>query len=543
MDADITPGTSLDITLDTRRDWPHFSWLNSASRGADVVTYKVPSFWNESTATSLKVNGQTVPVIYFPSGRWQYDWAQFTIGSGTTTIELTALDDAPITSWDISPRTLHLKGAVRGSTLSFTINEPLYLIVRLEGRPPVTLLIDAPEDNIPNPDDAGVLDVTKDEYGADATGQKYSHDAIQLAIDSASAMGGATVYVPPGEYICGNLVLKSNVRFYLAGGAYLRYTGDRDVYTVSWTNESGNDFTFWVTTEYNSSNIHFDGRGVLDGNGFEALHNPDLIGVTPLAPIITDNFRFTGPVVKESSFWTVNVMMVHNAEFLDLKVIGRHDILNNDGIDFNSCHNVLVKRSIAIAWDDPYSTKTWDPQRESGGVFRDIPGPTGPQANIHMENLVAWTGCFGVKVGEGSVYPQTNITYKDVCVVDAAVAMGIHHRYGTALLSNINFESISVENLTAPIDYGSRTWYAIFSLDVGEAAGPISDVRTKDITLYTLGTTPARVDGWNETAQISRVSFDDIFVVELGRYARTLEEAGVTNISYVADDPVITYTT
>lgn len=540
MDVDIDPAFSLDITINNRAGSLFDEPSSGPLKSAEIVTYKVPSFWTASAATSLTVNGKKVPVVYFPSNRWQYDYAQFTMSSGSATIELSALDDAPITSYSISPRKLGLSGTIKGSKLSFTISEPLYLIVRLEGRPPVALLVDPPENGIPNPENSNVLDVTADQYGADGTGKRYSHQAIQAAIDHASSAGGATVYIPPGEYICGNLVLKSNVHFYLAGGAYLRYTGDPDTYKVSWRNDAGAPFTFWVTTQYNSMNIHIDGRGVFDGNGYEALHNPRLIGVTPLAPIITDNFRFTGPVVKESSFWTVNVMMANNATFLDMKVIGRHDILNNDGIDFNSCNNVLVQRSIAIAWDDPYSTKTWDPQRKSGGVFANIPGPTGPQSNILMENLVAWTGCFGVKVGEGSVYPQTNIVYRNVCVVDAAVAMGIHHRYGRALLSNIVFDNISVEALTAPIDYGSRTWYAVFVLNVGEGAGPVSDVRTSNIHLYELGTTPARIGGWNKSAEFSRVQFDNIYIEELGRYAKTLEEAHITNITHVAGKPIIT---
>lgn len=534
MDVNVDSAASLNIRVDTRNVRPRY-----ALDTADIVTYKVPSFWIESSSLSLKVNGKKVPVIYYPSNRWQYDYAQFSMSPGRATIELTALDNAPITSYTISPRKHRIPGRTNGSTLSFKITEPLYLIVRLEGRPPVALLIDPPEDSIPDPEDETVLDVTAEQYGADATGRQYSHHAIQAAIDHASTVGGATVYIPPGEYICGNLLLKSNVHFYLAGGAYLRYTGDPKTYTVSWRNGEGVPYTFWVRTEYNSHNIHIDGRGVFDGNGHEALQNPDLIAVTPLAPIITDNFRFTGPIVKESSFWTINVMMANNATFRDMKIIGRHDILNNDGIDFNSCNDVLVQRSIAIAWDDPYSTKTWEPQRASGGVFADIPGPTGPQSNIHMQDLVAWTGCFGVKVGEGSVYPQKNIVYKDVSVIDAAIGMGIHHRYGTALFSDIVFENISVERLTAPIDYGSRTWYAIFSLDVGEGAGPISNVRTKNIHLYDVGTTPARVNGWSESAEISQASFVNIFVEKLGRYAATLEEARITDITHVADEPTI----
>lgn len=508
---------------------------------ASIVSYEKPSFWDYSPKYELKVNGHNVPVIYFPSGRWQYDWAQFTMSSGSATIELTALGSDPVTEWEISPRKLGIKGQKNGNRLVFTIDEPKYLIVKINDGPEVVLLIDAPESSIPNPKSKSVRDVTSRRYGADPTGKRYSHEAIQKAINETSKAGGGTVLVPPGEYLCGNLILMSNVHFYLAGGAYLRYTGDPSIYTLSWYDEMKNkNFTFWVRTDYFSSNIHVDGRGVFDGNGYETLNNADTYGVTPFAPINTKNFIYSGPVVKEAGFWTVNTINVQDAMFEDMKVIGRHDILNNDGWDCNSCINVTVRHSIAVAWDDPYSTKTWDAGRVSGGVFKNIPGPTGPLENVLAEDLVAWTGCFGVKVGEGSVYPQTGVTYRDVTVYDAAIGMGMHHRWGTALLSDITFENIEVEHLTAPLDYGSQTWFAAFILDVGEGAGPISNVMTRNIKIYDLGSTGGRVNGWNESIRISNTRFENIYPVKLHRYAKTLKEANITDIKYVDHGPVIT---
>ncbi|KAF2104936.1 pectin lyase-like protein [Rhizodiscina lignyota] len=538
MDEDWEKVEAWDIAISGE-----FPTETTSSNGhaSKIVTYPLPSFYERSRETTLKVNGKEVPVIFLDSTRWRYDYAQFTMSKGSATIEITTKDKKAIGSWNISPKKYNIQATATNDTLTFTIDEPKYLIIKKNDCPETVLLIDPPEDNIPDPKDQHVRDVTSKKFGADPTGRHYSHKAIQKAIDETSKAGRGTVYIPPGEYICGNLVLKSNVRFYLAGGAYLRYTADPDIYKVHWIHNGWKPFTFWIMTEFHSTNIHVDGRGTIDGNGKYAFSKQHLIGVTPLAPILTQNFLYTGPVVKEASFWTINVIIVQNAEFYDMKILGRHDILNNDGIDFNSCQNILVQRSISIAWDDPYSAKTWEPQRVSGGVFHKIPGPTGPQTNILCQDLVAWTGCFAVKVGEGSKYPQTNITYRNVCVYDAAIAMGIHHRYGKSLLSNIVFEDIEVENLRAPIDYGSRTWYAIFSLDVGEGAGPCANVHTSNIKLYTLGTTPARVNGWDENALMTRITFDNIYVVELGRYAKNLREAGITDLKFVDDAPMLTW--
>jgi len=57
------------------------------------------------------------------------------------------------------------------------------------------------------------------EYGA--VGDKRTNDgpAVQQAIEACVKGGGGTVYVPAGDYFCGGLRLKSNVRLYLEAGA------------------------------------------------------------------------------------------------------------------------------------------------------------------------------------------------------------------------------------------------------------------------------------------------------------------------------------
>ena len=55
------------------------------------------------------------------------------------------------------------------------------------------------------------------DYGADNTGATNTTTAIQAAIDAAEAAGGGTVYVPSGEYLVGQVNLKSNVSIMGAG--------------------------------------------------------------------------------------------------------------------------------------------------------------------------------------------------------------------------------------------------------------------------------------------------------------------------------------
>ena len=54
--------------------------------------------------------------------------------------------------------------------------------------------------------------------------------AIQRAIDACTSSGGGVVYLQPGSYLCGTVVLKSNVTLYLEAGAVLLGSPNIDDY-------------------------------------------------------------------------------------------------------------------------------------------------------------------------------------------------------------------------------------------------------------------------------------------------------------------------
>src|SRR5512143_236561 len=86
-----------------------------------------------------------------------------------------------------------------------------------------------------------------------AQGDKRTNDAviIQKAIDNAAQAGGGTVYVPAGDYRCGQLQLRSHVTLHLESGATLWVSPDKADYRRG--------STFLLAQDQND--IAIEGRG------------------------------------------------------------------------------------------------------------------------------------------------------------------------------------------------------------------------------------------------------------------------------------------
>ncbi|MCX4403519.1 glycosyl hydrolase family 28 protein [Streptomyces sp. NBC_01764] len=493
---------------------------------AGVAVYPVASIYPASTDYTLTVNGTSVPVTKYPG----YDIAQFALGTGTATMAVTKTNHTDIGSYSISPRKLNLSGSVSGSTLTFTVQHDDYLIVKLDGRPNLVIAADPAESDRPSTSGTGIFNVRSTPYNVQPNTGDYSTTAVQRALDDAAAWGSANggqgiVYMPAGVYTLGNLYLRSNLALYLAPGAVLRYTGEADHYVVGGHKTSqGRDLTWFISTRYSSSNIKIYGRGVIDGNGAASL-KPSNLGVNLLMPIYTDGFTVDGITFRESSSWAVIPLRSSNMTFRNIKFFNRFDMGENDGIDVTESTNVTVTHAIGIGLDDPFSTKTWG---DVADIYRSVPGTARPLKNVTFDDLVSWTYCYGVKVGQGVIQPQDGVTFQHVVVYDAAVGIGVHHKYGASSATNIRFDDIDIERLDFTND-DNRTWLALMTGST-QGVGPVTGVTISNVKVRDAGTTAARING-QPGAPIIGVSLTDIVMPTSTSAATTLAQMNLTNLS------------
>ncbi|MFJ8545829.1 hypothetical protein ACIRFH_28155 [Streptomyces sp. NPDC093586] len=122
---------------------------------ADTSIYPVQSIYPLSADYRLTVNGRNVPVQRNAgyNGYQGYDTAQFAMGDGDATLAVTKVNNTNIGAYSISPRKLGITGSVSGPTLTFTVHDNAYLIVKVDGRPDLVIAID------PGETSRGVADV------------------------------------------------------------------------------------------------------------------------------------------------------------------------------------------------------------------------------------------------------------------------------------------------------------------------------------------------------------------------------------------------
>ncbi|CAM1510747.1 Fc.00g082600.m01.CDS01 [Cosmosporella sp. VM-42] len=453
------------------------SLLIATVRGS-AVSYPRPSIYSNSGFFGLTVNGTSMYTVSYAG----YDYAQLSMDEGyPTEFRVRISDQKSITSYSITPRRLPIKPKVEGNELVFSLNQAHYLIVKIDSKKEFVILADPSETDVPDPTGKGVFNVLH--YDTDNTGGSVTN-GIQNAMDAAAKSPGSTVFVPPGLYTIGNLLLRNKTPLYLAGGSVLRFTGKSSDYKTLYTKSDLFPGTWWIQTEFDSTEIKVFGRG---------------------------------------------------AQFTNLKILNRFDVTQDDGIDIVESEQVSVGRTIAISKDDSFSCKTWP---EDTGTTVPYPYPPRPLKDVWFDDCLAWTDCYGYKVGQGVWGNQDHVTFQNSVVYTAAVGMGIDHKFGTGTSSRTTFKNMDIEALHGNA-HGQAAWMTIYVEQVGQGAGPVKDVYVKNIRVRQQGSRSGFLQGYNSSAMVSGVTFTNVYMGKNTVPAETLKDMNMLETSFSEDLSVI----
>lgn len=491
----------------------------------------LPSIYSASHVFTLTVNDNKVPVTDFVN---EYDYAACSAAEKIIKIQVQVNDTSSIQSYSISPRKLGIQGRVTGNTLTFSIDKPQYLIVSIDHFKKLVIAIDLPQKNRPTSSGKGIFNIMDSKYNADPSGTNVSTEAIQKAIDDASAYPGkeGIVYIPAGVFLAGNLILKSNIAIYMECGAVLRATNNpADYKPLARKNSQNRDITWWLYTPNGTRNIRIYGRGIIDGNGYY-LANTRNFGNNLLVPMGCSNFSVDGILFRDSGSWAIMPVRSDHLTFTNCKLFNHMDTGEDDGFDICESQDVLVQNTIGIALDDPFSTKTWD--QKTTDITTNWYGKAEPVKNVVFDGCMSWTFCFGFKLGQGIKQPQENIIFKNSVVYNCAVGIGIHHKWGSSYAKNIVFDNIDVESICCFND-DRKCWLA-FVIQDGEKdgiSGSVSHVLVNNIKIWDKDVSPSKLKGISSTNSFSDIVFKNIYMPGEEKPAKTLEQMNITDRAFV----------
>lgn len=318
-------------------------------------------------------------------------------------------------------------------------------------------------------------------FGAKGDGKKDCSAAIRAAIAACAKAGGGRVIVPAGRFLTGPIHLDNNVNLHVADGGTLAFSqAYRQYLPVVFTRFEGTECMNYSPFLYafEKTNVGITGNGTLDGQADcnhwwnfvgrancgggpgKPNHNADRAAIVAMGdknvpvkerifgeghylrpnfiqPYRCTNVLIEGVTIKNSPMWEVNPVLCKNVTVRSL-TIDTHGF-NNDGVDPESCSDVLIENCTFNTGDDCIAIKSG--RNEDGrrvGVACE---------NIVVRNCNMKDGHGGVSIGSEVSGGIRNV-FVDNCRMDSPSlqrALRIKtNSYRGGKISNINFRNTAV---------------------------------------------------------------------------------------------------
>lgn len=382
---------------------------------------------------------------------------------------------------------------------------------------------------------AGAKDYNICDFGAISRPEVLNTTAVQAAIDQCHADGGGRVIVPAGNFVIGTIVLKSNVNLHLEHGATLSGSTDLNDYRrmkSSYVSLRTQTETVQLVYADSVENVVIDGHGTIDGRGKafpklswndEGITRPHLLRFIQSRDITVKDIT-----LRNSGCWMQHYLACDRVRLTGLRIFNRNNY-NNDALDLDGCHDVVVSDLIADSDDDGITLKSTSPRLCE---------------NITIQNCVVSSHCNAVKLGTETNGGFRNIHISGITVRPSADQSSkfFGNDRGTSALSleivdggvmeNVVVSGMTIIGTESPIfvrlGHRGRGWLEGQHI---EQVGKLHGVTISDIRAIEAGNIGCSITGLPDHP-VEDIVLRDIYISQQG---------GVTDVIVPADEKAAEY--
>ncbi len=362
----------------------------TASAEDRIIPHEGNILFPESDVYAVSVNGIKVPVRAEKVDGYSWDVATFSV-EGAYEISVTSLKG--LEKYKISPTARGVESTVQGNTVSFKLNEPMYLMMEMQDNPALILLITPPETEIPDKNDPNVI------------------------------------YFEPGVHEAGVINLKSNQTVYISSGAVVhgRIQG------------------------VNVENIKVLGRGVLEAekyttSPYPGVDNPEVNKGVWKTNNRTKGLYFQGCTngkidgisVRNAYKWQALYLKCKNFEISNMNTMAMR--VQNDGLDVDTIEDFHIHDNFIMSGDDGFGWHT----------VRAVETLEEPTRNVVANNNTIYNsseGGNGIRFGSSmETELWENIKITNTYILNSSCNAVMLDIQDWVTLKNVHIENVFVEN-------------------------------------------------------------------------------------------------
>ncbi|GBG87347.1 hypothetical protein CBR_g45407 [Chara braunii] len=360
------------------------------------------------------------------------------------------------------------------------------------------------------------------QFGGKGDGKTLNTAAFQKAMYAVSkTKGGGVVYVPQGRWLTGSFNLTNHVTLFISKRATILGSQDEDDYPLIQPLPSygrsrerpGPRHSSLIHGE-NLQDVAITGKGTIDGQGhlwwsrFERRELRYSRGCL-IELQWTDGIIISGLTLKNSPFWTIHPVYCSHVYIHGLKIFSPSERAHNaDGIDPDSCDDVLIQDCYISTGDDAIAVKSgWN---QAGLAYNR------PCKNIVIQSIVI-DASHGVSIGSEISGGVSNVSVEHVRISGAQQGLRIKVAKGRGgYVRNVSFRDVWMLNTKrSGIEINGNYSRGIVHADDDRfdptLTTEVSHIQISQVNGLGLNDTAIRLIGFPEK-HFTHLEFEDVFV-------------------------------